>query len=99
MDERGYAVRGSAYRMARARAETVGGVLRRAREDRGLSREALALKATVTIGTLARLELGQSDPAWSTIVAVADALDLKLSALGALVEDAVSQTTASGFRG
>jgi transcriptional regulator with XRE-family HTH domain len=74
-------------------------VLRRAREDRGLSREALALKATVTIGTLARLELGQSDPAWSTIVAVADALDLKLSALGALVEDAVSQTTASGFRG
>lgn len=87
MDSRGYVVRLSVHRMARSRAQTLGAALRKAREDRELSREALALKATITIGTLARLELGESDPAWSTVVAVAEALGLSLSELGTLVED------------
>jgi transcriptional regulator with XRE-family HTH domain len=66
----------------------LGGVLRAIREERGQSRERLAVAAGLTVGTLARLELGQTDPAWSTIVAVADALELKLADLAKLVEDA-----------
>jgi transcriptional regulator with XRE-family HTH domain len=57
---------------------TLGVVLRRLREERGLSQETLAFHAGVTAGTLARLELGQSDPSWSTICAVAQALDVRL---------------------
>jgi len=64
----------------------LGAALRRAREDRGLSQEALAFKSGLTTGTVARLELGQSDPSWSTIRAVAKALAVSLAELAAAVE-------------
>ncbi|MFI5003817.1 MAG: helix-turn-helix domain-containing protein [Solirubrobacterales bacterium] len=60
--------------------------MRQLREDRGLSREVLAVAAGLTTGTLARLELGQSDPSWSTVLAVADALEMTISELAATVE-------------
>jgi transcriptional regulator with XRE-family HTH domain len=66
--------------------QALGSAVRRVREERNLSRETLAFHAGVTTGTLARLELGQSDPAWSTICAVAAALDLSLSEMAASVE-------------
>jgi transcriptional regulator with XRE-family HTH domain len=69
-----------------SRSEVLGAAVRQAREDRSLSRETLAFHAGITTGTLARLELGQSDPAWSTICAVAAALDITLAELGAAVE-------------
>ena len=47
---------------------------------------ALAVHAGVTAGTLARLELGQSDPSWSTICAVAKALDVRLREIVTAVE-------------
>jgi transcriptional regulator with XRE-family HTH domain len=49
-------------------------VLRKLREDRGLTREAVAFKAGITTGSLARIELGQADPRYTTIRDVADAL-------------------------
>lgn len=64
----------------------LGAVLRKLREERGLSQEALAVRAGTTAGTLARLELGQSDPSWSTICAVAEALDVRLQEIIAAVE-------------
>jgi transcriptional regulator with XRE-family HTH domain len=69
-----------------SRSRALGAAVRQAREDRSLSRETLAFHAGVTTGTLARLELGQSDPAWSTICAVADALDITLTELDATIE-------------
>ena len=66
--------------------DALGVVLRKRREERGLSQEALAFHAGVTAGTLARLELGQSDPAWSTIRAVAKALNVSLHELATAVE-------------
>jgi transcriptional regulator with XRE-family HTH domain len=60
--------------------------VRQLREERGFSREVLAVAAGLTTGTLARLELGQSDPAWSTILAIADALKLTIAELAAAVE-------------
>jgi len=60
--------------------------LRSFRESSGASQETVAFHAGVTTGTLARLELGQSDPAWSTVRAVAKALGVSLSELAIAVE-------------
>jgi transcriptional regulator with XRE-family HTH domain len=71
-----------------ARGKSLGAVLRAVREERGESRERLAVDAGLSVGTLARLELSQSDPTWNTVLAIADALGLKLAELGNLVDDA-----------
>ena len=61
-------------------------VLRRLREDRGLTMEALAFKSGVSISSLGRIELGRTSAAWATVVQVADALDVSMSRLGAAVD-------------
>jgi transcriptional regulator with XRE-family HTH domain len=66
--------------------QILGTVLRRVREERRITREVLAVRAGLTVGTLARLELGSSDPTWSTVSAIAHALELSLACLGALIE-------------
>jgi transcriptional regulator with XRE-family HTH domain len=60
--------------------------LRRLREDRGLTREALAFHAGLTTGSLARIELGQSSPGWDTTRKVAKALEISLVDLAKAVE-------------
>ena len=62
--------------------------LRRFREDRSLTREALAFHAGLTTGSLARIELAQSTPGWDTVRRVAKALDISLVELAAAVEAA-----------
>jgi transcriptional regulator with XRE-family HTH domain len=61
-------------------------VLRRLREDRGMTMEALAFKSGVSIGSLGRIERGRSSAAWSTIVLIADALDVGMGEVGAAVD-------------
>jgi transcriptional regulator with XRE-family HTH domain len=61
-------------------------VLRRLREDSGESQEALAYRAGLTSGSLARIELGQSSPEWSTVRRIAEALGLSLRELAEAVE-------------
>jgi transcriptional regulator with XRE-family HTH domain len=60
--------------------------LRRLREDRDLTQEALAYRAGITAGSYARIELGQSVPGWDTVRRVADALGVTLAELGTAVE-------------
>jgi transcriptional regulator with XRE-family HTH domain len=60
--------------------------LREIREKRGESREAVAHRAGLSLGSLARIELGQASPAWTTVRAIADALGVSLRELGAAVE-------------
>jgi transcriptional regulator with XRE-family HTH domain len=62
--------------------------LRRLREDRHLTREALAFHAGLTTGSLARIELGQSSPGWDTVRKVAKALGISLVELATAVEAA-----------
>ena len=62
------------------------GVLRRLREDRGLTMEALAFKSGVSISSLGRIELGRTSAAWATVMQIADALDLSMAELGAAVD-------------
>jgi transcriptional regulator with XRE-family HTH domain len=62
--------------------------VRRLREERGVTREALAMQAGITVGVLARIELAQAAPSWDTFKRVARALDLSISQLAAAIEDA-----------
>jgi transcriptional regulator with XRE-family HTH domain len=68
-------------------------VLRRLRERRGTSREALAYHAGITGPSLARIELGQANPSWATVRGIAAALEVTLAELVAEVEaqDAASR--------
>jgi transcriptional regulator with XRE-family HTH domain len=64
----------------------LGAAVRRLREDRGLSMEALAYRAGITLNTITRLELAQSEPGWMTVRKVADALGVSLAELAAAIE-------------
>lgn len=73
--------------MARGRPDpSLGAAVRSLREDRGLTQERLAVNANLSLGTLQRLELGQSDPSWSTVTDLAVALDVSLGKLAARIE-------------
>lgn len=61
-------------------------LLRRLREERELSQEALAHKAGITAGSLGRIELAQSSPAWATVRQIAKALDVTMVELSEVVE-------------
>jgi transcriptional regulator with XRE-family HTH domain len=61
--------------------------IRRLREERGLTREAVAFHAGITNGSLARIELAQSAPKWLTVRLIAHAMDVPLVALARLIED------------
>ena len=60
--------------------------IRKRREERGLTREDLAFQSGVTVGSLARIELGQSAPAWGTVVQIARALEVPLEEIAREVE-------------
>jgi transcriptional regulator with XRE-family HTH domain len=55
--------------------------VRRLREDRGLSREEVAFRAGISVGAIARIELGQSSPSWVTVTQIAEALGVGLAEL------------------
>jgi transcriptional regulator with XRE-family HTH domain len=69
--------------------------LRRMREERGISREALAFSAGITTGALARIELAQSVPGWETVRGLALALDISMVELSAAVEGRCLSTVSS----
>ena len=55
--------------------------LRTAREDRGLTREELAVAAGIAVRTLAGIELGESEPRRSTVAVLATALGVDIDVL------------------
>lgn len=61
-------------------------VLRRVRAEREQSQEAVAADADIVMTTVYRLERLKMNPAWTTVCAIAEALDLPLEELGRLVE-------------
>jgi transcriptional regulator with XRE-family HTH domain len=60
--------------------------LRRMREQRGITREALAFRSGITTGALARIELAQAAPGWDTVRLLAEGLDVGMVELSAAVE-------------
>ena len=61
-------------------------VVRGVREAQGTTREALAFRTGITVGSLARIELAQSCPSWGTVKRIAAALDMRVSELAAMTE-------------
>jgi transcriptional regulator with XRE-family HTH domain len=61
-------------------------ILRDARLKSGLSQENAAHAAGITVGALARLERGETNPSWSTVRSVAEAVGLSMQALGKAVD-------------
>jgi XRE family transcriptional regulator, regulator of sulfur utilization len=57
--------------------------IKQIREARGLTQAALAKTARLSLGYIARLEIGRHDPSLSTLVKLAKALKVKV---GELVE-------------
>jgi transcriptional regulator with XRE-family HTH domain len=66
----------------------LGGTVRGLREDRDLTREALAFEAGITTATLARIESGHASPQWATLRAIARTLELRTDQLVDQVEAA-----------
>jgi len=64
----------------------LGTAVRQLRQKRDLSMEALANKAGVTLNTITRLELAQSEPGWMTVRKVIAALGVSLGELGEAIE-------------
>jgi transcriptional regulator with XRE-family HTH domain len=73
--------------------QALASTLRRLRDDRGQTQEDLAYKAGITVAALARIERGNTNPTWTTVRSIAKALDVKLSDLGAKVEQTKTQKT------
>jgi transcriptional regulator with XRE-family HTH domain len=57
--------------------------IKQLREERGATQEALAKKAGLSLGYIARLEIGRHDPSLSTLIKLAKALKVTV---GKLVE-------------
>jgi transcriptional regulator with XRE-family HTH domain len=75
--------------------QTLAAVLRHLRQERGITQEALAFSSNVTVSALSRIERGRSNPVWTTLVALAEALDVTPAELIAIAEDARTRERAA----
>lgn len=62
----------------------LGSAIRRLRERRGFTQEALAHDAGITTGTLSQIERGQSNPTWGTVRRIAGALNVSMDEVARL---------------
>jgi transcriptional regulator with XRE-family HTH domain len=69
------------------REDRLGAVVHRLRLERGITQKALALKANISISGLSRIERGLSSPVFSTLIELADALEISLNELACAAED------------
>lgn len=56
----------------------LGKAIREFRQERGMTQEALAQEAGVTVGHMSMIERGHANPTWSTVKAIADALGRRM---------------------
>jgi transcriptional regulator with XRE-family HTH domain len=56
----------------------LGKAIRQLRTERGMTQEALAHAAGVTVGHLSMIERGHSNPTWATVKSVATALGMSV---------------------
>jgi len=56
----------------------LGKAIRQLRDERGMTQEALAHEAGVTVGHLSMIERGHSNPTWATVKAIAVPLDVSM---------------------
>jgi transcriptional regulator with XRE-family HTH domain len=66
----------------------LGAAFRQLRAKRGLTQEALAQDAGITVGHLSMIERGLANPTWGTVGALAGALSVSVVEVGKLAEAA-----------
>lgn len=64
----------------------LGKAIRQLREERGMTQEALAQEAGVTVGHMSMIERGHSNPTWATVKSISRALGVSMIELSRLVE-------------
>ncbi len=64
----------------------LGKAIRQLREERGMTQEALAQEAGVTVGHMSMIERGHSNPTWATVRAISSTLKLPLAELAKQAE-------------
>jgi transcriptional regulator with XRE-family HTH domain len=62
----------------------LGKAIRQLRNERGMTQEALAHAAGVTVGHLSMIERGHSNPTWATVKSISGALDASIIDLAKL---------------
>ena len=70
--------------------QAFGAVLRAERRKRGLTQTDLALRAGLSLNFVSLVERGESSPTVATVYALADALELPVEALFALVTQRIT---------
>ncbi|HEY7829314.1 MAG TPA: helix-turn-helix transcriptional regulator [Solirubrobacteraceae bacterium] len=70
-----------------ASTQTLASVIRQLRLKRGTTQEELAFDSNVTVSALSRIERGLSSPVFTTLVKLADALDVTPAELVAAAEE------------
>lgn len=58
------------------------------REQRAITQEALAFKAGISVGTLARIEGARTAPSWDSVRRIINALGVSFAELAAALESA-----------
>jgi transcriptional regulator with XRE-family HTH domain len=64
----------------------IGAAVRQLREKRGMTQEALASQAGITLSTLSVIERGLANPTWATMRDIAAALGVSIGELAKLSE-------------
>jgi len=64
----------------------LGKAIRQLREQRGLTQDDLAARASLTGRTLSAIETGKANPTWATVTDIAAALGISLSMLARTAE-------------
>lgn len=63
-------------------------LLKRLREERGLTQEQVAFEAGMTASALSRIERGLNSPGWTTVRSITEAMGVSLVELAGDLEDA-----------
>jgi transcriptional regulator with XRE-family HTH domain len=64
----------------------LGKAIRQLREERGMTQEALAQEAGVTVGHMSMIERGHSNPTWGTVKGIAKALGIRMGELARMAD-------------
>ncbi len=64
----------------------LGSALKRLRQERKLTQEQISHAADLTLGAYGRIERSEVAPAWTTVRAIATALEIGMKELGAAVD-------------
>lgn len=59
----------------------LGTAIRELRSKSGLTQEALAQEAEITVGHLSTIERGLANPSWGAVLAIAEALNVSIAEL------------------